>query len=616
MRARLLSLLLRPTRPPLMLGIVVGVLCVVAETLLTYPLEQFAPGSSMGAFYLLGVLVVSYVWGLGLGMATAVVSGVVFDYFNLPPRDTFTIFTSWSWLDLLIFLVVALLVSSAAALMRSLAIEADERRREAALDARLARLLLRTEHLRSALPAASRRLAQALGLPFLAIELGAVTADGDHTTLPLLDGAATLGTLVVPAGLPDATLRRLNEWVMPSLGTLLRAAHEREAIGHALETSRDELRRIAHEQAALRRVATLVARGVSPAEIFSAVAREMGVILEANCTAIGRYEPDGAMVVAGSWSDSGPENTLPLGSRWPRDEHSLPTRVLESGSSTRMTSYDHALGQIAEWARAQRIACSVGSPISVEGRLWGVMIASFRSPEHQPEDVEERMLDLVELIATAVSNAETRDKLAASRARVVAASDETRHRIERDLHDGAQQRLVSLGLELRATEATVPPDQAELRERLVQTAQGLTYVVEDLQELSRGIHPAILSKGGLGPALKMLARRSAVPVELSVSGGLRLPQHIEVAAYYIVSEALTNVAKHSHSSVAYVDLSVEDANVRISIRDKGVGGADPHHGSGLIGLSDRVESLGGRMEVASPVGGGTSLLATIPIKND
>ncbi|GLX02429.1 DUF4118 domain-containing protein [Microtetraspora sp. NBRC 16547] len=614
MRARLLSLLLRPTRLPILLGIFVSASIVAAETFLTYPLQRYAPGSSLGVVYLLGVLVVSYLWGLPLGMATAVASGFAFDYFHLPPAETVTLFTSWSWMPTVIFLVVAVLVSSIAALVRSLVIEADDRRREADTNAKMARLLLRTEQLRSALPTASQRLARALRLPFLTIEADAVAGDDRRTALPLVEGDTRLGTLVVPADLPEATMRRLNERVVPSLQALLHAAHDREAIRQALETSRDELRRVAEEQAALRRVATLVARGVSPTAIFNAVASEMGVILQASCTAIGRYEPDEAMVVAGSWSSQGPANTLPLGSRWPMKGQSVPAIVLRTGRSARMTYDGLATGEIAGWARTRELVSSIGSPIIVEARLWGVMIASYEASEHAPGNAEERMLDLIELVATAISNAQARDELAASRARVVAASDETRHRIERDLHDGAQQRLVSLGLELRTVEATVPPELAEVREGLAHAVEDLTLVLEDLRELSRGIHPAILSKGGLGPALKMLARRSPIPVELDVRADRRLPERVEVATYYVVSEALTNVAKHAHASVAYVQVGVEDASIRISVRDDGIGGADPHAGSGLIGLSDRVQALGGTMEIASPVGRGTTLAAVIPVE--
>lgn len=208
----------------------------------------------------------------------------------------------------------------------------------------------------------------------------------------------------------------------------------------------------------------------------------------------------------------------------------------------------------------------------------------------------------------------SRAELAESRARVVAASDETRRRIERDLHDGTQQRLVSLALELRAAENGVPPALQEVRAQLSATAQGLNEVVTDLQELSRGIHPAILSKGGLGPALKTLARRSPLPVELELhAADRRLPERIEVATYYVVSEALSNAAKHAAASVVRVDVSVEHALLLVSIRDDGVGGADASRGSGLIGLQDRVETLGGTIEIAGGSGHGTTILASIPI---
>jgi signal transduction histidine kinase len=203
-------------------------------------------------------------------------------------------------------------------------------------------------------------------------------------------------------------------------------------------------------------------------------------------------------------------------------------------------------------------------------------------------------------------------KRTASRARVIAAADETRRRIERDLHDGAQQQLVSLALALRAAESMMPNELPEARARVSQVAEGLTNVLEELQEISRGLHPVILSEGGLGPALRTLARRSAVPVELDIRCDRRLSEGVEAAAYYVVSEALTNAAKHAHASVAHVDLEAEDAIVHLSVRDDGVGGAAPGQGSGLVGLKDRVEALGGTIEIASPAGCGTTLVAEIP----
>jgi len=209
--------------------------------------------------------------------------------------------------------------------------------------------------------------------------------------------------------------------------------------------------------------------------------------------------------------------------------------------------------------------------------------------------------------------ARSRAELAASRARIVAAADETRRQIERDLHDGVQQRLVSLALAQRSAEAIVPPELYELRVQLSQVVDGLAGAIEELQEISRGIHPAILAQGGLAPALKTLARRSAVPVELAVRAGARLPEPVEVAVYYVVSEALTNAAKHAHASVVQVAVEIRDAVLELSIRDDGAGGAAPTLGSGLIGIADRVDALGGTMELASPAGQGTKLLIRLPV---
>jgi signal transduction histidine kinase len=203
-------------------------------------------------------------------------------------------------------------------------------------------------------------------------------------------------------------------------------------------------------------------------------------------------------------------------------------------------------------------------------------------------------------------------ELTASRARIVTAADGARRRFERDLHDGAQQRLISLGLQLRSAEASVPPELRPLKEQISGVVGGLTGVAEDLQEISRGIHPAILSRGGLGPALKTLARRSTIPVVLDLGVDRRLPEPTEVAAYYVVSEALTNAAKHAQATEVNVSAQDDGLNLCLSIRDDGIGGADFAKGSGLIGLRDRVEALGGQMDVQSRHGSGTSLLVKIP----
>jgi signal transduction histidine kinase/PAS domain-containing protein len=375
--------------------------------------------------------------------------------------------------------------------------------------------------------------------------------------------------------------------------------------------SRAGLARLAEEQAALRRVATLVARGTPPERVFAAVTEEIGQVLPVDLAGMGRYESDGTVTTVGVWGRA--VDFFPVGSRWPLGGKNLSTIVFETGRAARTDSYGDASELGAAVARETGIRSAVGTPIIVEGRLWGVMIVGSTLGQVMPADTEPRLASFTEPVATAIANAGSRAALAASRARIAAAADETRRRIERDLHDGTQQRLVSLGLELRAAQAAVPPGLGELEGELSRVADGLASVCDELREISHGIHPAILSERGLGPALRALARRSAVPVELDVRPERRLPERVEVAAYYVVSEALTNAAKHAHASVVHVDVDADDSIVQLAIRDDGVGRADPVRGSGLIGLTDRVEALGGRMEVASPAGRGTSLLVRIPI---
>jgi signal transduction histidine kinase len=255
---------------------------------------------------------------------------------------------------------------------------------------------------------------------------------------------------------------------------------------------------------------------------------------------------------------------------------------------------------------------TVASPIVVEGKLWGVI--AVNTGEELPPDTEERLEKFTELVTTAIANAEGKSELAASRRRIVAASDETRRQIERDLHDGTQQRLVSLGLAVRAAEANLPPEREDLREELSDVAMGLAAAVEDLQEISRGIHPGILTKGGLGPALQTLAHRSPIPVDLDISSGGRLSEPIEVAAYFVASEALANAAKHSKATRIDVSLARRDGGLWLSIRDDGVGGADTARGSGLVGLTDRVEALGGSIRIYSSSGKGTEISAELPLE--
>jgi len=253
---------------------------------------------------------------------------------------------------------------------------------------------------------------------------------------------------------------------------------------------------------------------------------------------------------------------------------------------------------------------AVAAPIIIDDRLWGAALAA--SSGHLPLAAEGRIANFAELIATAISNADTRSELTASRARVVAAADDTRRRLERDLHDGIQQRLVSLALKARATATATPEPSQEIQGELSMLADGLVAAVDELREFSRGIHPAVLSEAGLAPALRELARHSVVPIALDLNLDSELEESLEVAAYYVASEALTNAVKHAQASVIELRLDCHDGALTLSIRDDGIGGADPSRGSGIIGLTDRAEALGGRISVISPPGDGTTLHLQLP----
>jgi len=409
--------------------------------------------------------------------------------------------------------------------------------------------------------------------------------------------------------LPEGTEQRMTEFT-----DLVAAAVANAQNRAALEASRGELARLLAEQAALRRVATLVARGIDPVEIFSAVTEEAGQLLQVGQTTMIRYESDGTatIVATASWRRTG-EAVPPIGDRQRLGGKNLTTIISQTRCPARIDGYADASGGPAVAAREAGFRSAAGAPVIVQGRLWGAMVAWSVDEDPLAPDTEARLASFTELVATAIANTENLAELTASRARVVAAADQARRRIERDLHDGTQQRLVSLGLELRLAQGMVPADLPELQAEIGRVADELTGVIEDLREIARGIHPAILSEGGLGPALRTLARRAAIAVEVDVAAIGRIPEPIEVAAYYAVSEALTNATRHAHASVVEVGVEASGGTLRVCVRDDGVGGADPLQGSGLAGLQDRIEALGGAFSVHSPAGRGTTVCCELPV---
>jgi signal transduction histidine kinase len=416
-------------------------------------------------------------------------------------------------------------------------------------------------------------------------------------------------TLVVACSGPDG-LRSEDAAVLRGMARVASMTMRLQRLLDDERTARELLERLAEEQAALRRVATLVAGQARPDDICHAVAEEAGRLLRADAGTVCRYEPDGTGTVVAGWSEHG--RHVPVGTRAALSD-SLSAKVLRSGAAARLDSYEGVAGPVAELVGTFGLRSSVGAPIVVEGRIWGAMIAFSNGPEPLPADSELRLAGFTELAATAISNAASRAQLAASRARVVTAADESRRRIERDLHDGIQQRLVTLALGVQAVREDVPAARDDLRARLSQLHEELGALLDDVREISRGVHPAVLTQGGLAPALGALAGRSGVRVELDVGGVGRLPEPFEVAAYYVVSEALTNANKHASATVAQVRLEVRDQILHLAIRDDGAGGADPERGSGMLGLTDRVEALGGTLVVRSPSGEGTSIVVQLPL---
>jgi signal transduction histidine kinase len=371
-----------------------------------------------------------------------------------------------------------------------------------------------------------------------------------------------------------------------------------------------DVRRLAEEQAALRRVATLVAQQASPGEVFAAVVEEVGRLLGVESALLLRFGAEESATFVAFWGDTGPHS---VGRVISLEGGSVSALVRRTARAARFDAYESATGELAASLREVGIRVAVGSPIVVTGELWGALVAATREPELLPPGAETRIEEFTELVATSIANMQARADLASSRARIVLATDEARRRFERDLHDGAQQQLASLALDLRGAEALAPPEPPQLRALLADAEGGLVGVLDELRELSRGLHPALLSEGGFGAALRALARRSAVPVELELELAEPIEDSVEVAAFYVISEALANVVKHSGAANAAVRANAGGGVLRLSVTDDGDGGAEPARGSGLAGLLDRVEALGGTMSLASAAGGGTTIRATLPV---
>jgi signal transduction histidine kinase len=442
---------------------------------------------------------------------------------------------------------------------------------------------------------------------------GAATAVLVVATLTIWNTAQNEGPFVRES-VTDQLLATQFFLAVAALTSLILAAvmAERRRAGEALRRNEESVRLLANEQAALRRVATLVATEADPQALFDKVTEEAGLLLGADNAAIVRYGDDGCGVLVSAWSvpDRG---HIPVGETVALGGDTVVARVYRTGETQR-ASYDELTDPLAEMQRSFGYRSAVGAPVKLGGRLWGAIAAATAEPDPLPGEAEKRLCDFADLVSQALANADAREKLAASRARIVEAGDAERRRLERNLHDGAQQRLVALALHLRLVEAAVENDPARARALLSGALAQLNDALEELRELARGIHPAILADRGLGPALEALVTRAPVPVDLAELPDERLPEPVEAAAYYVVAEAVTNAAKYAQASNVSVSIRRSDGRAVVRVTDNGVGGADPGHGSGLRGLADRLEALDGRLHVESPQSQGTRIEAEIPLR--
>jgi len=370
--------------------------------------------------------------------------------------------------------------------------------------------------------------------------------------------------------------------------------------------------RAVRQEEALRRLATMVAGSAHPDEIFAAVCEEVARLMGGQTGNLVRFGdgPGTATVVAG-WAEES-EIPMPIGAEVAFDGPTAIAEAVRTGRPARVDDYASVGGELAERLRGLGVHSSVAAPVAADGRLWGAIIVSTTGDSILARDAEGRIGQFAEVVALCLSSTEARSQLAASRARIVAAGDAERRRLERNLHDGAQQRLVALSLALRMARATVAADHPAA-ELLDSAGDELMQALEELRELARGIHPAVLSDQGLRAALGALTGRSPVPVRLEVELREELPPPVEAAAYYVVAESLTNIAKYAGATVVDVVVRSEGRSARVEVRDDGVGGADPATGTGLCGLADRIEALGGVLRVASPVSEGTMVAAELPL---
>ncbi len=649
-----------------MLAFAAGVasFALVAVALAVFESGLFA--AFFGAACVAAVIAIARRWGVAYAVPAAMAALLGYDWYQFPPTHPEEFPSSGNLANLAVYLGVAVLVGELAA---SAARRAEASGREAARLAdeqaalrRVATLVARGVPASEVFEAVAHEVGELVGADTshlgrlepdgTSVAIGAWSRTGDHIPLGMrlsTDGQS-VSSLVAQTGRP-ARMDGYDDAVGP-IADVIRGLGIRASVGCPIEVdgrlwglvtassradgpmpadtesrltafselvatalsnaeARAEVRRLAHEQAALRRVATLVARESPPAEVFAAVAEEVARLLGVDDVLIERYEPDGTVTLVAALT--GPGFAPPALTGLPVEGSNVSAEVHRTGRPARVDDYATATGAAAAAARDVGIRSAVGCPIVVDGGLWGVTIVATRGAEPLPPGIELRVGEFTELVATSISNLEARAELAGSRARIVAAADQERRRVVRDLHDGAQQRIVHTVITLKlARQALERGDDAALG-HVTAALESASNTNAELRELAHGILPSALTHGGLHAGVESLASRMPVPVDNDVVVG-RLPAAVEATAYFVVAEALTNVAKHAQAAHAAVEAHVEEDTLVLHVRDDGVGGARLD-GSGIVGLRDRLAVLDGRLHVESPADGGTLVDAAIPLGN-
>jgi signal transduction histidine kinase len=640
-------------------GLVCGAGAIAAVSGVIALLDQKYGAGSLISLYLLAIFPIAIRWGFWVAAVVALAAFLTFDYFFATPVHSLAIARADTAAALAVSLVSAFALGELARRARERLAEARLRAQEAALR-RVATLVAEDAAPATVLSAVAEEVGRLVAADAVAIQrfdagdeatvvanwgllvdafpvdsrtpldAPSVTASVYHTQRPTRyvdddrgDRALTAaaGTVVLRSAVGSPIFVSGRPWgaivagsarpePMPA-DTESRITGFIELVATAISNleSQAQVQRLVDEQASLRRVATLIAGEAPSQEVFATVAEEVGRLLRADAAAVWCHEAGGEATVVGSWGELGA--SPPSGRRMKLDGDSVVAKVYRTGRPARFDAYEQATGDVAAYGRSVGLRSAVGTPVSVGGRLWGSIGVASTHADPMPADAESRMAEFTELLATAIANIQARTDLTASRARIVAAADEERRRVVRDLHDGAQQRLVHTIVTLKLAQRAMRERAAEAEALVDEALENAELSNQELRDLAHGIRPSALTNGGLRAAVDAVVRRLDLPVRVDVAAG-RFPPEMEASAYFIVAEALTNVVKHAHAGAAAVTATVADGALRLEIRDDGVGGADAS-GHGLVGMTDRAAALGGRLDFESPSGGGTRVAATLPL---